>query len=116
MKRFNTRQTCLLFLLILLSVFLITGCGGGQTVTTNSDSTAPTVTYTVPVNNATDVPINTKICATFSESMDPLTITNVKFTLKETVTGLPCHLDTFNIAGDSVTASTASCNEGSNPR
>ncbi|MBE0621924.1 MAG: Ig-like domain-containing protein [Burkholderiales bacterium] len=51
------------------------------------DTTAPTVTGTIHANNATDVAINTKVGATFSEGMDPLTITNVNFTLKEAVTG-----------------------------
>ncbi len=49
------------------------------------DTTAPTVTGTINANNATNVPINTKIGATFSEAMDPFKMTNVNFTLKETV-------------------------------
>src|SRR5450759_735362 len=51
------------------------------------DTTAPTVTETIHANGATNVAINTKVGATFSEGMDPLTVTNVNFTLKETVTG-----------------------------
>jgi hypothetical protein len=51
------------------------------------DTTAPTVTSTINANGATGVPINTSIGATFSEGMDPLTITNVNFSLKETVSG-----------------------------
>jgi len=51
------------------------------------DTTAPTVTGTIHANGATNVAINTKVGATFSEGMDPLTVTNVNFTLKETVTG-----------------------------
>src|SRR5207245_8916040 len=39
------------------------------------DTTAPTVSATVPANGATAVPINQTINATFSEAMDPLTIT-----------------------------------------
>ncbi|OQY98294.1 MAG: hypothetical protein B6D36_17765 [Planctomycetes bacterium UTPLA1] len=41
---------------------------------TAADTTAPTVLSTSPVNTATGVPINKKINATFSEAMDPLTI------------------------------------------
>ncbi len=51
-----------------------------------ADTTAPTVTGTVNANGATNVTINTKIGATFSEGMDPLTITNANFALQETVT------------------------------
>ena len=32
-------------------------------------------------------PINTNVGATFSEGMDPLTITNANFTLNETLSG-----------------------------
>src|SRR5438874_2298473 len=39
------------------------------------DTTPPTVSATVPANGATAVPINQTINATFSEAMDPLTIT-----------------------------------------
>jgi hypothetical protein len=47
-----------------------------------ADVTRPTVTRTVPDNLATGVAINTKVSATFSEGMDPLTVTNANFTLK----------------------------------
>ncbi len=43
------------------------------------DVTAPTVTSTTPVNTAAGVPINRDITATFSEAMDPLTITSATF-------------------------------------
>ena len=51
------------------------------------DITPPTVTGTVNADGATGVPVNTKAGATFSEAMDPLTITNAIFTLKEFVSG-----------------------------
>jgi len=57
------------------------------TTSTSSDTTPPTVSGTINANGATNVAINTKVGATFSEGMDPLTITNVNFTLKETVSG-----------------------------
>jgi hypothetical protein len=50
------------------------------------DTTAPTITSTINENGATDVPINTKVGATFSEAMNPLTITTVTFTLKQGTT------------------------------
>ena len=40
-------------------------------------------------NGATNVAFNTKVGATFSEAMDALTITNVNFSLKEAVSGVP---------------------------
>lgn len=52
-----------------------------------ADTIPPTVTGTIHTNGATNIPVNTKIGATFSEGMDPLTITSATFTLKETVTG-----------------------------
>jgi hypothetical protein len=45
------------------------------------DTTAPTVTSTDPNSNATGVPINQKVLATFSEGMDPTTMTNLNFKL-----------------------------------
>jgi hypothetical protein len=50
------------------------------------DTTAPTVTLTVPANGATGVAINSSVSATFSEAMNPLTITNLIFTLKRGTT------------------------------
>ncbi|MDP2760772.1 MAG: Ig-like domain-containing protein [Sideroxyarcus sp.] len=52
-----------------------------------ADTTAPTVAGTIHANGATNVAVNTKISAAFSEGIDPLTITNVNFTVKETVSG-----------------------------
>jgi hypothetical protein len=72
---------------VFLLVVMLTGCssdGGGNGVTP-SVTVTPTVTFTSPANAATGVAINTKINATFSERMDPATITNVTFTLKETI-------------------------------
>ncbi|MBC7919259.1 MAG: Ig-like domain-containing protein [Rhodoferax sp.] len=52
-----------------------------------SDSTAPVVASTINANGATNVPVNTKVGATFSEGMDPLTITATNFQLKVNATG-----------------------------
>ncbi|MET0499058.1 MAG: Ig-like domain-containing protein [Steroidobacteraceae bacterium] len=46
-----------------------------------ADSAAPTVIATSPLANATGVPINTLVTATFSEAMNPVTITAATFTL-----------------------------------
>ena len=48
------------------------------------DAIQPTVTTTNPLNGAVGVCINKTISATFSEPMDPLTITNLTFTLATT--------------------------------
>ncbi|MEI8028792.1 MAG: Ig-like domain-containing protein [Comamonadaceae bacterium] len=50
------------------------------------DTTAPTVTATINANGATGVAINTKVGATFSEAMDPATITAATFTFKQGIT------------------------------
>src|SRR6185503_6693229 len=50
------------------------------------DTTVPIVSFTVPANTATGVPISQKIAATFSEAMDPLTTTTATFTLKQGTT------------------------------
>jgi hypothetical protein len=84
MKGFKARQNYLLFIVI-LGVFLITGCGGGGEWTGHwlpGDQTAPTVISVVPVNNAVNVAITTKITATFSKDMDPLTISTATFTVQ----------------------------------
>jgi hypothetical protein len=46
-----------------------------------ADTTPPTVTYTSPANLAIDVPINARIEATFTEAMDPTTISTTTFTV-----------------------------------
>src|SRR5207245_2962446 len=49
-------------------------------------TTRPTVSATVPANGATGVAFSETIAATFSEAMDPLTITTPTFTLKQGTT------------------------------
>ncbi len=52
--------------------------------------TVPTVISTVPVNGATNVPLNQKIIATFSEAMNPATVTTAgTFTLAVVPGGAP---------------------------
>jgi hypothetical protein len=52
-----------------------------------TDTTAPTVSDTVNANGASNVAINTKVGATFSEALNPLSVTNANVTLKQTVSG-----------------------------
>jgi hypothetical protein len=51
-----------------------------------ADTTAPTVSSTVPANAATGVAIGGHIAGVFSEAMDPSTITTATFTLKQGAT------------------------------
>ncbi|HKQ36283.1 MAG TPA: Ig-like domain-containing protein [Nitrospiraceae bacterium] len=54
-----------------------------------ADTTPPTVISTSPANLATDVAINQSITATFSEAMDPTTITPTTFTVMQGITPIP---------------------------
>ena len=51
-----------------------------------ADTTAPTVSSTDPADTATSVLVNGNITATFSEAMDPATITAATFTLTQGAT------------------------------
>ncbi|MCW3073132.1 MAG: hypothetical protein JWP69_201 [Flaviaesturariibacter sp.] len=53
------------------------------------DNTAPTVVSTDPINNATGVPVNKIITATFSEAMNPGTINTNTFLLKQGAISIP---------------------------
>jgi methionine-rich copper-binding protein CopC len=50
------------------------------------DTTPPTIVSTVPANLATNVSTTTTVSATFSEAMDPTTITGTTFALRVTAT------------------------------
>ncbi|MEO8576085.1 MAG: Ig-like domain-containing protein [Gemmatimonadales bacterium] len=53
---------------------------------TTGDTNAPSVTAVVPASGATNVALNTTVKVTFSEPMDPTSITTTTFSLKNTVT------------------------------
>ena len=53
---------------------------------TTADTTAPLVSATSPASNATGVAVNTKVGATFTKAMDPLTISATSFTVKQGTT------------------------------
>lgn len=72
----------------LLPVVLAAGCGWcdwgwscGDDGTGTTDSKAPTVSLTDPADGAADVAIDGGITVTFSEAMDPSTITAATFTV-----------------------------------
>ena len=54
--------------------------------TTAAIPVSPTVTATSPANLALNVPINSKVTATFSAAMDPATLTTTTFTVKQGAT------------------------------
>ena len=54
---------------------------------TAGDVTAPSVVSVTPLESATGVAVNTTVTATFSEPMDPATITTTTFTLRPTSSG-----------------------------
>lgn len=73
-------------LMVLFLAGFLAGCGGGggteNFLPSTTDDTAPTVSSTVPADDATDVAINRKILATFDEAMIPDKITDTgTFTL-----------------------------------
>lgn len=77
------------------------------------DITPPTVSFTDPLNRANLVPVNQKLAATFSEAMDPLTLTTASFRLAgpngATVQGTVTYVGltaTFNPAANLATGTT----------
>ncbi len=109
----SSATTCGWFVALLLSA-LLAGCGGGgggsapsgaavvpgAPGTPGAAATDPTVTSSNPSNGATNVPTSTSgpgaapvvtgtlVTATFTQAMNPLTVTPVgTFTLKETISG-----------------------------
>ncbi len=85
----------LLFLLVFLPVLGIIGCS-----TNGVDTTAPTVTSIAPEDLATDVAINSNVTATFSEAMDPATLTATSVTLKQGATAVA---GSISYSGNAVT-------------
>ena len=80
------------FMALLLATFMA-GCAGngngGGGGGGNADTTAPTVISTVPARLATGAQLNANLAVTFSEAMNPSTITTATFTLKEGITIVP---------------------------
>lgn len=86
-----TRHICLAGIVMLAGLSL-TGCFGGgdnsPSTQVNQDTTAPTVTLSAPLHNATGVAINAKLTATFAEAMDPAAITGITFAVKQGTTAV----------------------------
>jgi hypothetical protein len=79
MSKLERRPRYLNWLTALLLLAPVIGCGGGSG---RPAVFAPTVTPVAPVQNAIDVPVNTKtITAAFVKAMDAATLTTANFTL-----------------------------------
>jgi len=71
--------------LVISLTLLLSSCGGSKGGRSNSgeapsnDTTPPTVSSTLPANGSSQIPINIIISATFSESMDPDTVSKNTF-------------------------------------
>jgi hypothetical protein len=68
------------------SNIVLTIDGLGVPCSTTTGAITPTVSSIIPTNTATAVPINSKLAVTFSEAMNPATITNTTFTLQQGIT------------------------------
>ncbi len=89
MKRFEAHKMYI-FLMVIMGVFvsLLSACGGGgggswtQPGAATPAVAAPAVTVVSPLNGAVGVFIDAPIRATFSETMDPATISAATFTVQ----------------------------------
>jgi hypothetical protein len=70
-----------MWLLPLVLIMIMGGCGNRPGITYPPVTTTTTVSSTNPIDMSTGVAFNNKITATFSEAMDSLTITTATFTL-----------------------------------
>lgn len=59
---------------------------------TPPDTTPPTVLSTVPTSGAIGVAVNSVVTITFSENMDPLTLTELSLVLKQGATPIDTHI------------------------
>ncbi|MBL8786748.1 MAG: Ig-like domain-containing protein [Deltaproteobacteria bacterium] len=59
------------------------------------DTTRPSVTFTFPASGATEVALNTALSATFTEVMDPASITTATFTLAHGGTAVAGNVSSF---------------------
>jgi hypothetical protein len=104
-KSYSKIVNNMMWFMALLLVVFTAGCdrdhGTAATQGTASTATPPTVTLTSPARGVTGVPINRNITATFSEAMDPASITTTNFTLRAFNSGAL-------ISGNTVTLDSAS--------
>lgn len=74
---------------------LVAGCGGGGGGGGGSsagDTVAPTVLFTAPAHNSSAIGTNSSLTITFSEAIDPATVTNATIVLADTTGSVPVNL------------------------
>jgi hypothetical protein len=84
MKKINFLKVCFVFILLIVSVLSLTGCGsdsGHWLGIFSEDTTPPQMSSTHPAEGATDIATNGALSVTFSEAMDPSTINTDTFIL-----------------------------------
>lgn len=85
MRKFGHRYLFIIFSLITSLALGLSGCGGSKGgrshsgETPNLDTVPPVVSSTLPANGATQVPLNVIISATFSEPINPETLSANSF-------------------------------------
>jgi hypothetical protein len=96
-----------MWLLVLLLVAFVAGCGSssGDDGGGSPGITASTVIYTIPLDLATGVALNSTVNVTFSAAMDPATFTIATFTLTQGTTPVS---GTVTYAGATATFTPAS--------
>ena len=67
--------------IMMLLVPPLSACGGQMVGWPMADEVPPTVSSTTPIDSATSVALNAPVAATFSEAMDPETVTGASFLL-----------------------------------
>jgi len=75
---------------------LVAGCGGGGGGSSTADTVAPTVLFTTPAHNASAIGTNSSLTITFSEAIDPATVTNTTIVLTDRTGGVPVNLTSLS--------------------
>jgi Bacterial Ig-like domain len=94
MNRFEMAARPMQWLAAVLVAAVTAGCGGGggtQEASSGDPAKAlpPTVSGTAHANGATGVPINARFGATFSEAMDPASMSNATFLVTQGTAAIP---------------------------
>ena len=76
---------------------------GTYTATYGADTTAPTVTAKTPADGATGISQGVSITATFSEAMDPVSISNSSVELRDSANGLVAAIVSYNPSNRTLT-------------
>lgn len=74
------------------------------TAVDSADATAPTISSSIPANNATAIAVGVAPQIVFSEPLAPLTVTNASISLVDSTTGLPVAATvSYNTANNTAT-------------